>query len=134
MNKEKMDLIEKIETLRANKVEDDKIKIILELDTDVETIITNHEINKELRTVEQTAEQLKAALGEQKEKFNYHKVLRLIKSGELKSFGKTSNKEGIKIHINEINRFIEDRKMTLEDWKERALRAEEELKRLKGQL
>lgn len=62
--------------------------------------------------MEQTAEQLKAAIGEQKEKFNYHKVFRLIKSGELESFEKTSNKEGIKTAINEINRFIEDRQMT----------------------
>lgn len=134
MEDNKKVLFEKIIKMKEMGLSDEDIKEILDLNVDVELFIMSFEREKDLRTVQEVADILKAELGEEKEKFNYHKVLRLIKSGEIKAESKNSNKEGLRIHISEINDFIETRKMTLEDWKKRALAAEAMVESLKEQL
>jgi hypothetical protein len=127
-------LIEKIFKLREKGLSDEDIKEILELKVDVDRFISDFEREKDLMTVEQVVEKLKEELGEKKEKFNYHKVLRLVKSGELYAEPKQSNKQGLRIHKTEVEIFIDNRKLTLQEWQIRAKKAEARVSELELEL
>lgn len=128
------ELIEKIEKLEKNNVSADEIKEILDLTSSVAEIKEEFNKNQEFYTVSESAERLKPTLGKLKDEKAYElKVYRLIDKGEILA-EKGSNKIGYRIHKDEIERFIEESKMSKEDWKQRALAAEKRIKELEKQM
>lgn len=91
-----------------------------------EKLIEEEMKNEEkLKTVEETVKILEKALDT---KWNGPKVRRFITSKDLKPIDPNPPKKvGFRIHMDEINRFIEWESMSKEDWKKRCLEAEEKL-------
>lgn len=126
--------MEKIKELQESNIEDDKIARILDLEEAPEVILARFEAEKDLFTVEKAAEFLKNSIPG-KEVWNKNKVLRLIKGGEITPHEpKPAKKHGYRIHIDELQGFVQEYKMTKEDWKKRAYEAEEELLKLHAEL
>lgn len=122
-------IVQKIEAARKEGLSDEKIKGLLDLTAEPKEIIEKFKEEKDLRTVEETAELLKSGI-DKKETFNYHKVLRLVKEEKLQPFGdKTSNKKGYRFHITEIQRFIDEANMTSDDWKNRVSELQKQLEK-----
>lgn len=128
-------LAQKIEELRKEKVSDAKIAEILELDADPDEILRVAAEYENVRTVEEAAEMLRQGITNSKETFNYAKVIRLIKEKKLATYGeKTSNKAGHRLHVKEIERFIEEANMTSDDWKKRVDDQQKTIEKLQKQL
>lgn len=88
----------------------------------IEEEMKNEEKSK---TVEETVKIIEKALGGT---WNGPKVRRMITVKQLKPIEPNPAKRtGFRIHIDEINRFIEWESMSKEDWKKRCLEAEEQL-------
>ncbi|MDA2046373.1 hypothetical protein PDN33_27860 [Bacillus cereus] len=105
----------KIEDLKVANFSNEKIMEILSIEENPDDILKEYEKEKDYRTIEQAAE----LIGNKLEgTWNYRKVYNLIncENPQMKSI-KKSNRQGIKIHIDEINRFIDERKRTREDYK-----------------
>jgi len=128
------ELIQKIEKLEQNNISAEEIKEILDLTHSIAEIKAEFLENQDYYTVSESADHLKPILGKLKDEKAYElKVYRLIDKGEIVA-EKGSNKTGYRIHKAEIERFIEESKMTKEDWKKRALDAESRIKELEQQL
>ncbi|MDG1651657.1 hypothetical protein P7D08_26140 [Bacillus pacificus] len=105
----------KIEELKKVNFSNEKIMEILSIKENPDKILEEYEKEKDYRTIEQAAEMIGNEL---KGTWNYRKVYNLIncKNPQIESV-KKSNKEGRKIHIKEIRRFISEKKLTREDYK-----------------
>ncbi|ASK17790.1 MULTISPECIES: hypothetical protein [Bacillus cereus group] len=80
---------------------------------------------EKLKTVEETVKLLEKSIGGT---WNGPKVRRMIAAKQLKPVEENPAKRtGFRIHIKEIERFIEWESMSKEDWKKRCLDAEEQL-------
>ncbi|MCR6463216.1 MULTISPECIES: hypothetical protein [Bacillus cereus group] len=130
-------IVEKIKDLQLSNVEDAKIMRILDLEETPEVILARYEAEKDLFTVEKAAEYLKNNIGG-KEVWNKNKVLRLLNKGEGGEITpyelKPAKKHGYRIHKDELQGFVQEYKMTKEDWKKRAYEAEEELLKLHAEI
>ncbi|GAB6688223.1 hypothetical protein [Bacillus luti] len=115
--------------IKGKKLEEIVAKTVLEQEKQREEEQKNEEMQK---TVEETAKILEKSLGS---KWNGAKVRRFIASDELKVIDPNPPKRiGFRIHIDEINRFIEWESMTKEDWKKRCVATENDLKKLQEEL
>lgn len=105
----------KIEELKKVNFSNEKIMGILGLEVNPDKILEEYEKEKDYRTIEQAAEMIGNEL---KGTWNYRKVYNLIncENPQMESV-KKSNRQGIKIHIKEIRRFISEKKLTREDYK-----------------
>lgn len=125
------ELIEKIHEMRALGIVEEKIVDFLDLDIATTEVERLFELEKEYITTKMAVEQLKPFLGKLKSDHNYElKILRLIKDGKITAT-KEMNSKGYRIHKDEIERFIKEESMTIEDWKAKALALEAELNELK---
>lgn len=106
----------KIEDLKKGKFSNEKIMEILDLKENPEAILKEYEKEKGLYSIEDAATMIGEALNDKS--WNYRKLYNLLvgENPQLKSV-KQSNKKGRKIHIDEINRFIKEKKTTREDYK-----------------
>lgn len=124
-------IVEKIEALRKVKMPEDEIQSLLELKQQPQAVIDQYNQQKDHKTAVETAELLQEGI-KKKGTYNYHKVLRLVRDGVLKPIeDKSSNKDGYRFHIDEINRFIDESNMTSDDWKSKVARLEKELEKLR---
>lgn len=105
----------KIEDLKKVKFSNEKIMEILGLEVDPDKILEEYEKEKDYRTIEQAGEMIGKEL---EGTWNYRKVYNLLggENPQIESV-KQSNRQGIKIHIKEIRRFIAEKKLTREDYK-----------------
>lgn len=76
MTEREKSLLEAIQKMREFNLSDEEIKDILDLEMDVDVFLLKVEQGKQFKTVKQTVEILKERLGEKKERFNEHKILR----------------------------------------------------------
>lgn len=109
-------VVSKIEDLKKGKFSSEKIMQILDLEETPDAILKEYEKEQGLYSIEDAAAKIGEELNEKS--WNYRKLYNLIncENPQLK-FVKQSNKKGIKIHIKEINRFISEKKLTREDYK-----------------
>lgn len=109
-------IVSKIEDLKKGKFSSKKIMQILDLEESPESILKEYEKEQGLYSIEDAATKIGEELND--ESWNYRKLYNLIncENPQLKSV-KQSNKKGRKIHIKEINRFISEKKLTREDYK-----------------
>ncbi|MGR5920998.1 hypothetical protein ACT7DD_15230 [Bacillus paranthracis] len=109
-------IVSKIEDLKKGKFSSEKIMQILDLEESPESILKEYEKEKGLYSIEEAATKIGEELNDKS--WNYRKLYNLIncENPQLKSV-KQSNKKGRKIHIDEINRFIKEKKTTREDYK-----------------
>ncbi|WP_198162990.1 hypothetical protein [Sphingobium sp. TCM1] len=130
-------IVSKIEDLKKGKFSSEKIMQILDLEESPESILKKYEKEQGLYSIEDAAVKIGEELNDKS--WNYRKLYNLIncENPQLK-FVKQSNKKGIKIHIKEINRFISEKKLTREDYKnlfdretEKKMEIEEQMKVLK---
>lgn len=133
--------VEHITEMRKTGLDDAKIQEYLDLDTSVEDFLKKYEEEKDLLTVEQAAEYLAKHLkknNDEKTAWNKNKVLRLldVKRGrQIKPYkDNPAKKEGYKIHVTELERFVKEYKMTTGDWKKQVIALEEENQKLKEEL
>lgn len=105
----------KIEDLKTANFSNEKIMQILGIEENPDDVLKEYEKEKDYRTIEQAAEMIGNEL---KGTWNYRKVYNLIncENPQMESV-KKSNRQGIKIHKDEIKRFIDERKRTREDYK-----------------
>lgn len=108
-------MVSKIEDLKKGKFSNQKIMEILDLKESPDAILKEYEKEKGLYSIDDAAAMIGEALNET---WNYRKLYNLM-TGENKQIEsiKQSNKKGRKIHIKEIERFIDERKRTREDYK-----------------
>lgn len=66
-------------------------------------------------------------ISEKIEEFTAYKVKKMIKNGVLKGFEGASNKQGYQIERKTLDEYIAERKISKEEWRQRALAAEEKL-------
>lgn len=66
-------------------------------------------------------------ISEKIEEFTAYKVKKMIKNGVLKGFEGASNKEGYQIERKTLDAYIAERKISKEEWRQRALAAEKKL-------
>lgn len=124
------EMVENIKELRTAKFEDAKIIKMLGLTKLPDEILADFEAQKGLLTVDEVADKLDIAL-DSKEVWNNHKVLRLIKNGQIEPQDKEPAKRiGYRIKEDEVERFITEYKMTKEDWKKKVVEAENHAKEL----
>lgn len=124
-------IVENIEKLKKAKVPNNEIKSILELESEPDAVLEQYNQQKDHKTVKETAKLLQEGI-KKKGTYNYHKVLRLVREGVLKPIeDKSSNKDGYRFHIDEINRFIEESNMTSDDWKTKVAELEQQLEKLR---
>ncbi|HDR4600546.1 TPA: hypothetical protein QCQ97_005269 [Bacillus cereus] len=109
-------IVSKIEDLKKGKFSSKKIMQILDLKEKPEDILKEYEKEQGLYSIEDAAMKIGEELNDKS--WNYRKLYNLIncENPQLKSV-KQSNKKGRKIHIDEINRFIKEKKTTREDYK-----------------
>ncbi|HDR7970076.1 hypothetical protein OWP15_27425 [Bacillus paranthracis] len=105
----------KIEDLKMANFSNEKIMEILSIKENPDDILKEYEKEKDYRTIEEAAEMIGNKL---EGTWNYRKVYNLIncENPQMKSV-KKSNRQGIKIHKDEVERFIDERKRTREDYK-----------------
>lgn len=105
----------KIEDLKIANFSNEKIMQILGLEVNPDKILEEYEKEKDYRTIEEAAKMIDDKL---EGTWNYRKVYNLIncENPQMKSV-KKSNRQGIKIHKDEVERFIDERKRTREDYK-----------------
>ncbi|WP_283749692.1 hypothetical protein [Bacillus mycoides] len=109
-------VVSKIEDLKKGKFSSEKIMQILELKEKPEDILKEYEKEQGLYSIEDAAVKIGEELNDKT--WNYRKLYNLLvgENPQLKSV-KQSNKKGRKIHKKEIERFIDERKRTREDYK-----------------
>lgn len=109
-------IVRKIEDLKKGKFSSEKIMQILDLTETPKNILKEYEKEQGLYSIEDAATKIGEELNDKT--WNYRKLYNLIncENPQLESV-KQSNKKGRKIHIDEINRFIDERKRTREDYK-----------------
>lgn len=108
-------IVSKIEDLKKGKFSNEKIMGILDLKENPDDILKAYEKEKGLYTIEDAA----IFIGnELKGTWNYRKVYNLLggENPQIKSV-KESNKKGRKILKKELERFVEEKKRTREDYK-----------------
>ncbi|MDZ4508472.1 hypothetical protein ORM40_27740 [Bacillus cereus] len=105
----------KIEDLKMVNLSNEKIMQILGIEENPDDVLKEYEKEKDYRTIEEAA----AMIGKElKGTWNYRKVYNLIncENPQMESV-KKSNRQGIKIHKDEVERFISEKKLTREDYK-----------------
>ncbi|MCC2485075.1 hypothetical protein LKM01_25110 [Bacillus pacificus] len=109
-------IVRKIEDLKKGKFSSEKIMQILDLEEKPEDILKEYEKEQGLYSIEDAATKIGEELNDKT--WNYRKLYNLIncENPKIESV-KKSNRQGIKIHIKEINRFIAEKKLTREDYK-----------------
>lgn len=108
-------IVGKIEELKMVNLSNNKIMEILDIKENPDDVLKEYEKEKDYHTIEEAAKLIDDKL---EGTWNYRKVYNLLngKNKQIESV-KRSNKEGRKIHIDEINRFIKEKKTTREDYK-----------------
>lgn len=121
-------LVTKIENMRQEGLSDEKIGSYLDLERTPDAVLQQFEDQKAFIPVEEIATWFQKEFGKQdKENHYYLKVLRLLKGGQIKGT-KPSNKEGWKVKKEAVQSYIEESKMSKDDWKKLAKTREQELK------
>ncbi|HHB1889156.1 TPA: hypothetical protein ACOQ40_005575 [Bacillus cereus] len=124
------ELAGQIKDLKLANFTNDKIKEFLKLEVNPDGILEKFEEVKNFHSIEEAAKLIQNGLGG---KWNYRKVYKLVNEGKILS-EKDNNKHGRRIHIDEITNFIDENKLTREDYKKKFEDEEEKNKTLTTQV
>ncbi|HDR8323996.1 TPA: hypothetical protein QC175_005714 [Bacillus cereus] len=120
------ELAGQIKELKLANFNNDKIKEFLKLEVNPDGILEKFEEVKDFHSIEEAAKLIQNGLGG---KWNYRKVYKLVNDEKIASL-KDNNKHGRRIHIDEITKFIDENKLTREDYKKKFEDEEEKNKTL----
>lgn len=127
-------MVMKILELQKLGADDEKIADLLSLKASVPAILEQFEKEKAFITVEEIAERFEKEYGKaDKANYYYLKVLRLLKKGEIEGV-KESNVKGWKVKRTAVEQYIEESKMTKEDWKDEAKKYKKLYEELKASI